>query len=247
MAWPWITPFSTVHFSLPTAFQPVRSWPLKRLTHSSLGNFGRFVGSAAQETGEAGERLGIRLSSARITSAIRPECSSTVGISGPSTITRASGSVPEKRTRTRPAPSRSRSDSAMAFLHQRQLIERLALLHPDIDENLRVNWQSPLASSSSDLPDAWAISNTRRAVSMPSPVVEYSRKMMWPDCSPPSEASWPTSLRARIYRPRECAACGCFRLSSARSRPRFDMTVETTVSPRSLPSCCSARAAMSST
>src|SRR5262245_64564136 len=42
-----MVPSSTVHFSLPTSTQLVRSLPLKRRTHCSPGYSGRLVGTCA--------------------------------------------------------------------------------------------------------------------------------------------------------------------------------------------------------
>ena len=47
-AWPWMMPSSTVHFSLPTSVQPVRSLPLNNCTQSSPGGFGRGSAAAAE-------------------------------------------------------------------------------------------------------------------------------------------------------------------------------------------------------
>src|SRR5438105_3749062 len=89
-----------------------------------------------------------------------------------------------------------------------------------------------LIRSSRRLPLAATICNTRSAVSSPSPVVASpSRKMMCPDCSPPSTAPLfcislstylsPTGARSRRIPSRRSTA----------SSPMFDMVVPTTTSP----------------
>ena len=56
-------------------------------------------------------------------------------------MTRASGSVPENRTSTRPDPSSADSQARISSNHARQLVERPALLHPNIHEQLREDGQ----------------------------------------------------------------------------------------------------------
>ena len=58
-----------------------------------------------------------------------------------------------------------------------------------------------------DLAGASTTSSTTSAVSRPSPVVAQGGKRMWPDCSPPSDASSSSSLPARSDRRPARAAC----------------------------------------
>src|SRR5690606_40409893 len=56
-----------------------------------------------------------------------------------------------------------------------------------------------LANSLIGLPDSTITANTCRAAIRPSPVVAWSRRMMWPDCSPPKIGR--ASCRDRVEKP----------------------------------------------
>ena len=88
----------------------------------------------------------------------------------------------------------------------------------------------------------------RSAVSRPSPVVESpSRKMMWPDCSPPSVAPVLSISSSTYLSPTLARSMRMPDFFSAISRPIFDMVVETTVSAFNFPCACRSRAAARST
>ena len=66
---------------------------------------------------------------------------------------------------------------------------------------------------------------------MPSPVVAYSRKITWPDCSPPRDRAQPLHLLEHVLVAHGVRTMRMPSRSSAFSRPRFAITVETTMSP----------------
>ncbi len=82
---------------------------------------------------------------------------------------------------------------------------------------------------------------------MPSPVVAYSRKITWPDCSPPSAAPRRTISSSTYLSPTGVRTMRMPSASNAFSRPRLDMTVATTMFPGRRPAALSARPAASST
>ena len=67
-------------------------------------------------------------------------------------------------------------------------------------------------------------------VSRPSPVVARSRKMTWPDCSPPSDSRRRRAPRARSGRRPRSRPPRCPRAAMPRRNPRLVITVTTTVS-----------------
>src|SRR6185369_3737827 len=117
-------------------------------------------------------------SAASIAAAMRCAWRSTAPSSSPSTMTRASGSVPENRTTTRPRPPSASSASAIApttagidSSDRRSRTLRLT--------SRCGNERSRLRPSESVFPVSFMHVSTDSAVTMPSPVVAWSRQMMW--------------------------------------------------------------------
>jgi len=105
-----------------------------------------------------------------------------------STMTRTSGSVPDARTNTR--PSCPRLDSLLATASQTGPAASSASRSTTSTLIMRCGYRCITdASSRIDDPVRAASERNRTAVSKPSPVVERSRKITWPDCSPPRGAS----------------------------------------------------------
>ena len=102
-----------------------------------------------------------------------------------STITRIRASVPDGRTSTRPSPFRALSSCWTAWASN-------GLAIADFFTSLSVTGtlistcgkrgQHP-NSSEALFPLSFSRANICNAVNWPSPVVAYSRKIMWPDCS----------------------------------------------------------------
>src|SRR5262245_45878027 len=122
--------------------------------------------------------------SARITAAISWATCSIVIWSSPSTMMRASASVPEYRTRIRARPSSFFSHRPMASLTAGTLssggFARTGTLTSTCG-----NLVTPAANSVSSRPVWRRMRRSWSPESRPSPVGAWSRKMMWPDCSPP--------------------------------------------------------------
>ena len=72
-------------------------------------------------------------------SAIRALKISTCCASSPSTMTRASGSVPEKRTNTRPVPAKAVFHVLNLTRHRRNIGQRFLFAHPHIHQLLRIH------------------------------------------------------------------------------------------------------------
>ena len=92
------------------------------------------------------------------------------------------------------------------------------------------------------------MSINRSAVSSPSPVVASpSRKMMCPDCSPPSVAPVFIISSKTYLSPTLARSIRMPESRNAISRPIFDIVVATTVAPGSTPRACISRAVTNST
>ena len=105
--------------------------------------------------------------------------------SSPSAMTRMTGSVPDLRTRMRPAPLRRASPASMhGFTRASSSGEPF----------LKRTFSSTCGSGSIEmrrladagLPSCASTASTCSAAISPSPVVEKSDRMIWPDCSPPT-------------------------------------------------------------
>ena len=57
-------------------------------------------------------------------------------------MTRASGSVPEKRTSTRPEPSKAFSQAAISRVDRKHPVERTAFAHAHVHQLLRIDLQT---------------------------------------------------------------------------------------------------------
>ena len=98
------------------------------------------------------------------------------------------------------------------------------------------------ASSESGLPARSIAASTCRAVTIPSPVVLWSAKITWPDCSPP-RAYPPWSISSRTHRSPTGVRTTVMPASRmATSRPTLLITVATTVRPGRRPSASMSRA-----
>src|SRR5271157_1248125 len=104
--------------------------------------------------------------------------------SSPSTMTRTLGSVPLYRMSTRPAPASSastlRTASSISGMLSRGRFSATRTLTSTCGKRIK-----PETSSESIRPLRFMIASAWSAVIRPSPVVLWSRKTMWPDCSPP--------------------------------------------------------------
>ena len=104
--------------------------------------------------------------------------------SSPSPITRITGSVPEGRIRSRPEPpSRSRPPSMARITPSCASVRRSTkrtFLSTCGSGSKR--WQTSLTGR----PRRFTTAITWSAATRPSPVVEKSDRMTWPDCSPPT-------------------------------------------------------------
>ena len=193
---------------------------------------GRARGEAAAEAASRGGDSapdGVGDASARR----RPSCV------GASTITRTSGSVPLGRTSTRP---RSPSSASTAAIVVGDALGRVGHRRGDrhVDEHLRQAGHRRRRQLGQRAARRGA---RRRAacspVSRPSPVVARSRKMTWPDCSPPSEyAAGGQRLEHVAVADGRLDDVDAPASAMARRNPRFVITVTTTVSSRSSPAAC---------
>ncbi len=106
---------------------------------------------------------------------------------GPSTMTRHMFCVPEYRTRTRPWSPSSASTCAIAATIS-GTVAMSGLRCTSTLMSFCGNTSIMAASSESGLPDLSIAASSCSAVRIPSPVVWWSRKIMWPDSSPPMTA-----------------------------------------------------------
>lgn len=153
-------------------------------------------------------------------------------MSAASTMTRTSGSVPDWRSRTRPVSPSSRSASTTAAASSAEVFTRVLSTSGTLMRTCGMRCMTP-ASSVRLRPVAATRAASIRPVSVPSPVVAWSRTMTCPDCSPPS-AKPSAFIDSRTYRsPTAVWTSRIPSRSMASLKPRFDITVPTTVSLRS--------------
>ena len=151
--------------------------------------------------------------------------------SSPSAMTRISGSVPDLRITRRPRPSSSASAAAIALLHADPLRAARAAVEADVLEQLRHRLELAQQFARRACRASTSAASTCSPATRPSPVVEWSVRMMWPDCSPPTLQPRRASPRARSGRRPRCAVSSSPASASFRSSPRLDITVATTAPP----------------
>ena len=157
--------------------------------------------------------------------------SSATEASAASTITRTSGSVPLGRTSTRPSPPSSASATAISSATALGDQVGLAGASADVAQHLGQRVMTAAASSASGRPVRASTSSSSTPVSSPSPVVARSRKITWPDCSPPSDQ--PPALQRLEHvavADRALDHLDAVRRHAPGGSPRLVMTVTTTVS-----------------
>ena len=132
--------------------------------------------------------------------------------SSPSAMTRISGSVPDLRITSRPRPPSSLSAAAMRCL-DRVGLERRAAVEADILEQLRHRLELRAAARSPACPASTSAASTCSPATSPSPVVAWSVRMMWPDCSPPT-------LQPHLAHRLEHIAVADLGADAGRARPR---------------------------
>ena len=155
--------------------------------------------------------------------------------SAASTMTRTRGSVPLARRRTRPRWPSSPVTAATSARTSALSTTRAGSTAGMFTRTWGRRRMTSETSSASGRPVRRSRSRRRTAVRTPSPVVASSRKTRCPDCSPPRVN--PSAFRAsRTYRSPIGVSLTAIPFSSMASRkPRFDMTVTTTVLPASRP------------
>src|ERR1700688_3985853 len=143
MAWPWMVPLSTSHFSLPMLTQPLRSLPLNNGTQSSPGSLG-FEVCASSATATSTSKVRTIL----FCSQLRPDFrSDMVGELFHSLQVRALHHYARQRLGSGESHQHATGVSkgllgiADGRLHARQFLDRLPLAHPDVDQALRINLQ----------------------------------------------------------------------------------------------------------
>src|SRR5208282_3756770 len=115
--------------------------------------------------------------------AISSTTEATSDLSSPSAMMRIRGSVPDLRTSRRPLAPRRLCPALMAA---RMSLDSSAA--PPLTRTLRSNCgtgSKTLHTWLACAPVSAMAASTCKAAIRPSPVVEWSPRMMWPDCSPP--------------------------------------------------------------